>query len=742
MLAMLRLPTLSSNVKNAFIFLILLFSNLSVFAHDWNPEDEIPEVTHIGSVTAEAREQADLMRADLVKQLRYWKEIGLPNPPDLEAVIHLGDVEHVRLTDIVAQLNPSIQNIKAHVAEQYRALQKSELAYALSDLVQMINKSFNKNIIAEELLDAFFDRYAFFRYGFSVNNFAYRIAKNSPMSECDIGSFTVFQDNAYYGRFPKINLNEILFPLSDDVKGRAINLLKIINDKKFQELNENPTGVFSRRLVFLPRSTQSKTDWNLLTIRDLSVSRHELGHHLSATYRGDLKPVHLLTEEVIADYIASAVSEDPKIGEFFAKASGEIAKRFKNEKDRDLDSFKREFVFERMGQKGLLRDLSQATSLDQVDRNIIIANPYDAGHPLRYFLWTLRHSSGVDKAKIDQVLMKALQENSLLPFAISPRASFAIHFRSGLRQLLDKFQVWVLSFKEKQLPKDVRNKLLQEAEEITQRNFHKNMSPEIERDLRDMERDPAAKKRLVKAYNGSIKKAFNKLENAWLEDNLDPEKLFSIEKNWALKKRNREEALKLLQVKKALAGNPRRKPISSDYVIPEFLRSFFRVALREYPELEGLILENASKITNSKAQIVVLANGDKEIVFIPNHLLSFMAISKLKKHLEKLAVLRKDLSLLDAEIDKIKGDDSREETKKSYLKVKAQLNANYANSLDRILEYERTGSLRRLSLPFLRQRVAQKVAKVTGFGLQLVAKALSKFAKKPAEKICGTDLLP
>jgi hypothetical protein len=163
MLAMLRLPTLSSNVKNAFIFLILLFSNLSVFAHDWNPEDEIPEVTHIGSVTAEAREQADLMRADLVKQLRYWKEIGLPNPPDLEAVIHLGDVEHVRLTDIVAQLNPSIQNIKAHVAEQYRALQKSELAYALSDLVQMINKSFNKNIIAEELLDAFFDRYAFFR---------------------------------------------------------------------------------------------------------------------------------------------------------------------------------------------------------------------------------------------------------------------------------------------------------------------------------------------------------------------------------------------------------------------------------------------------------------------------------------------------------------------------------------------------------------------------------------------------
>ncbi len=106
-------------------------------------------------------------------------------------------------------------------------------------------------------------------------------------------------------------------------------------------------------------------------------------------------------------------------------------------------------------------------------------------------------------------------------------------------------------------------------------------------------------------------------------------------------------------------------------------------------------------------------------------------------------MLRKELSQLDAEIEKIKGDESKEETKKSYLKVRAQLNANYANSLDRILEYERTGSLRRLSLPFLRQRVAQKVAKVTGFGLQLVAKTLSKFAKKPAaEKTCATNLVP
>lgn len=677
-------------------FALLLFISPICRAVDWNPEDEIPPVTHLGAVSDQARAHADHMRQDLVKVLAYWKSVGLVDPPDLEALINIGDVDHVRIVELLEQLNPTIPEIAAHVATQYSALKESEFARNLRFIVPVLNMFWTARPF-EKWLDFIFDHYAFVRYGYAISDMARAVAENRTLRESGVDSQGPTQDNAFYGRFPRVDLVDLLpkainYDPNQKPDGGFIRFELL--DKAF---TKNGSGL-SRRLVFLPRSTQTADDWDLITIRDLSVTRHELGHHISATTRGDLMHVHLIIEEVIADYVASVAGDDPAVGGFFARASGLIADRLAKEEPRDLSSLHKEYAFRRLAEKGFMRDPRVPVNIDQLNRRFLIANAYEAGNPLRHFLWNLRNGPEVDSARFDRLVLLALKEHSLLPLELTPRADFALKSRSVYLYFLRKFLHFTKTFGAKQPDKETNAKL------------HRRAVDEVFDSITDVHefqewsktRSADAKKRLDRIIRMRTYEAHQILIKEWQDHPKVSERIFAAEKDWFEKKTSREAKDMEARLKAAEDGNPSRRRLSADYVIPEFLRTFYRVATKEYPEILDAITEEAARAMNLQAQVFRLDDGTSELAFLPQENVPLFSPTILRRHLNRLAVLRLELA------DRPHGQQSLDpEIKAKFAKPLAE----YSELLDRVREFERTGKRRRLYLPFVRQRIGQATAK-------------------------------
>lgn len=706
------------------------------FDQTWQPEKEIPAPVFIGPSTEIERQMAIQVRQGLVQTLSFWQQHGLPNPPDVEGFYIVTDVRDLKVEKVLALFNPDIVDIKSHINREFAHLMNSRLvAFAAKFGARVMGATTNneKAEIKKAIASFMFDKYAANRYLFTIPdileavNGGLTVRQAVLKKEKEVPTYPM-QDNAFYGKFLRFDLHEIL-PLAgamdlvafdkiladaekealgeatlaesenkratEDKAGAkkpskiritkavigvgltyvAKNLTQLIDFPKFQKLMKQ-NHRRSPRIVLLPRSEQETLGSRISTLGDVSVSKHELGHHMAHTIHDS---IHRLVDEVMADYLAAAPEQDPKIGEFFAKSSAEIAMSLSSKEPRTHENYLLGRSFARLAERGLLRDLSDETNIDQLSRKYQMANDYDAGDPLRTFLWKLRFESKLPSDVVDRMVIQVMGELDTLPTLMSSRTTTLLQARSVISTIRESW----MTFRQKShliswIKEVQKEEIDQLAEKLTKEKVEAEAislatMPEIARKREITKLVRAAQKEAQKSYIESqmslIDATAKSVVNAHLAERED-----------------KATARRLLWRKIGLGARP---AIQADYVIPEFLRAMYRVAELQGPEAQAAVRKYA-EITMNSSSIVVSVDGRAggELVFMKSSIskLNSVARFRLNQIILKLKQLRSEhtATLLTQE-DSI----DRTETLETY-------NRLYGAQLERLQEFERTGSVFRL----------------------------------------------
>jgi hypothetical protein len=417
-------------IRNIFLVLFLV-TNLSIAHAGWTPEEMIPEMSYVGQSSPQEVALGQELRQHLIHELQYWKNNGMPQPAPLEGIYYITSTDHIKIDDFLHTLNPTISDVRAHVVAQHEALMNSNLFSLLKSLQEKYGAKI-KNINLSETL---FDWYAQIRYGYSVKDFYQAVMKNDFLGNVDKGLEShAHKDNAFFGEFPRIELTDVLPGVTQagtgpsmDVNSALGNLGSLIN---IDALNKEAKTGKSRKIIILPRSTQQEGDAQISTLNDRSVLEHEAGHWFIHGLIGD-RPIDTMLDEAGADYMYASSEDDPKIGVFFSQASAVIAERLKHSQDPDDVHFAD--AMEKMAEKGYLRDLSEVSSIDSLDRSYKASEAHDAGNPVRSFIWQLRSQDKL--GQVDQLMVSSLKDFSTLPSVISSRSNLVIGFRQVMMQI-------------------------------------------------------------------------------------------------------------------------------------------------------------------------------------------------------------------------------------------------------------------------------------------------------------------
>jgi hypothetical protein len=629
---------------------LIFFAALSTESYSqqtWDPEHEIPQMVHIGKPSPEEIEFGKQFRAGLVKNITYWRDRGMPDPTDLDGLFHFSSYSDVSVLEIITALNPEIKDIRQHVIDQYDALLKSEFAFVLSrvyekvqkkeekktrkksarvisvnpdeedDLVAAIEREKEKAALKEnnvnDWYNAIFDKYASIRYGFSVPHFYKAIVEGLTPAAMNgqpkSAEKYLFSDNAFFGRFPRIDLTEGLVPATSNDPKRKIPwsdseyLTKgVFRLKDLTQRSQN-LSFYSRRIVILPRSMENYGA-DISSLRDQTVGDHELGHHLNKFLARE-KSLHRLVDEVLADFLAAAATDNPQIGAFFAQASGEVARRIAANSNGKLSDMDKKMIkaFNKIAEKGILRDLSENSDLDTIERFFGLPNDYDAGHPLRNFLWRLDHRSDVERAQFENLVLNTTEPFAALPKLTSRKADFLLMLRGLLVQLYHHLKV--------------------------------------KEELKAMKIDP--KDATKKEEEDATEKAEAKIG---IEEAKRSEKARS---SWS---RNR----------------PR---VQADYVVPEYLRTMYRTSQVKAPELTSIVREEAEKTTNGSSMKISEGGGVQTLVFVKSSLdrLNLAARMRLWFLLRSMANKRAEFNVLAEKKDHSEEEEKRmTKLKNSYAK--------------------------------------------------------------------------
>lgn len=546
---------------------------------DWNPSDEVPVIQIIGEHSPEEAELTVKLRQSLIGELQYWKERGLPNPPDLREILYITNYGDVHLVEFMKFFNPELPDFLAHVKAQHDRLKFSQVG-------RLIN-AFEKrnNLPADSYIEYIFDQYAMVRYGFSVPNFYESLSRNIVMTEVDNAVLLAPKyDNAFYGQSINIDLTELIkADFSESTIANPFSpqvLKKLMEAINLDVLNSLQARETFKRMVILPRTTQRPNDMGVTTIADVSVSGHEMGHHINNTLDG-ISGINNILNEALSDYLIASYLNDPKIGAFFAgQASAEIARRLREQGNPMDEPFARRL--EKMAQKGVLRDLRDLVHIDNLERDWFVADFYRAGDPLRMFLWQLHETEGVDKHRLDNVVIESIKQVSALPALISDATTTWIQFR----EVMSKIYVYIQTY--------VKLKKLE------------HQHPELK----------GSPQLAMEAQRQGLAKV--------------------------LKKQEKRMARRLWLRKYGLGQRP---AIEADYVLSEFIRTVYRVSQELAPELTPLVRSKGEMAMNASSNVIATTRAS-ELVFLRTRLdrLNPVASVRLNTLLKRISANRSLIS--------------------------------------------------------------------------------------------------
>jgi hypothetical protein len=440
-----------SSRRQAVFFALFLFTyaQVEVVQATWDPSDVIPHPVHIGEASDEERELARQYREGMIKSLSYWKKRGLTEPPQLTGFIHFTSFEETRVIEVFEALNDQLPDVREYLFEQYDYYQKTKLYHFLEQkqsagplggalgIFMKVSSLFNKNLnrgvmgLERRLADVTFEQLIQMRFGFAVPHLMKAIENDWTVQEAyqKSGSHRPwdFYDNAFYAALPQVDLQTLLPEVREDSAYSWKDMSEVIHYEVLEQIFLGLYEVgFGRKIVILPRTTEGVGDTEVSTLRDQTVGDHELGHHTNHSI-ADFRDVHRLVDEVLADYLSVAPMNEPEVGSFFAEASGIIAERLTHRLQTEVlpeDKINRYVQmihgFAGISRQGLLRDMSAKSQIDTLKRFYEMPNDYDAGNPLRYFLWSIREAEGVQPEQFDEVVLATIQEFTLLPLLLSP----------------------------------------------------------------------------------------------------------------------------------------------------------------------------------------------------------------------------------------------------------------------------------------------------------------------------------
>lgn len=379
---------------------------------------DLPKVQFSANASFSEISRAETYRDNLVRTLEFWQRAGLKKPLAVDSITVISSYDGLHLLDLLKLLNPDVPNVQAHIEEQHRHFLRSELAGKIRKLEE------DNKLPSGVLTKAFFDQYAGIRYGYSFSNFYEEVVRNPLVSSLYADANDKMpSDNAYYGRYPQVDLTKHL-PLRDPDGKISLAFMSLIASSPdtislYEHLARSKVGM-SRRIVILPRLGQLPGDLDISLLNDFMVGSHELGHHINAS----LGDVPRLVDEAMADFIAAMVANDPKVGAFFATSSKEVARRIRARGGVTPRVERTLRHLEELAEKGFLRNLEEFWSIDHLTRDTRFADNYEAGNPIRTFLWNLRKEKGVET-----VALGAIEELANQPVLISPNTTVQLNLR-------------------------------------------------------------------------------------------------------------------------------------------------------------------------------------------------------------------------------------------------------------------------------------------------------------------------
>jgi hypothetical protein len=682
---MVTLTDFNKKINLKFIYLCSLFIvslvSFDSFAkntvHDWDPNLEIPEPVLIGTHTSAEIEEARKTRMNLISVLEYWRQKGLPNPPDLRGFYIITDVRNMTVEEVFRKLNPEIRDIRSHITDQYKSVKNSVL-------VKQVAKIFpikDKNNVSDLISKSIFNFYCQIRYSIQIPNLVEAIENGwtfQKASEENSGKSSEFPmlDNAFYMQSRMFDVAEI-FLQSDDNQAIRSSADDFINSKRLEEISSSPNR---KRpvLVLLPRSAQGELGMSVSTLFDSSVSRHEVGHHMN---HGLNPRIHRLVDEAFADYIAAVGAEEsnsnPKIGEFFATASGEIARKIKSNDQITPQEASLANAFAKLGEAGFLRTMNSNTTIDDLGRRTMLPDNYTAGNPLRNFLWTLRQSSGLDPSEADSLFISVQHEITKMPMFMSKKMSWSITVRETLVQFVKNNLI--------------KNKLAEVKRKFEQANNEKIKTAEsalIDQHLNNPEIVAEINKLTPEKLKTFYKELAKLVHMQAVEQVLNKNPQFlANEQDKIMSELIREEEARTKQrsVLEKLFNSRLRLRIQADYVIPETLRAYYRTS-QSYPsEVQQAVIAAAEKVMNAKATIIPLDNGEKEVIFVRESRLT----SGPAENMGRIKSIIQSISNLRSEINALRQLELVQNLSEEQTKTLKMLLVNYSRQITFIQEYER-----------------------------------------------------
>lgn len=685
----------------AFLFLFCF----SVFADSasWDVEKAVPKVTVIGEESPQYEAAAEKMRARLVEQLTYWRDRGLTRPPELEGVYIFSEPGEVKVKKVMEVLNPSMSNFMAHFIAQRTALENSEFVRVLKFQVRKIaekqaakakkgKKSWLQIEAADGLIDWLFDYYCLIRYGFAVEGTFAAVTEDGRLVDSKPALFSPGRDNAIYGRFPRIDLSDILLPaqVEDEEAGkiRPQDWVRVSALNAIFRDQSKASSLYSRRIVILPRTTEGTDPSDIETISSVSdptIDRHENGHHMNSTLARDHQGLHRMLEEIYADYLAQAPTGNPIVGQFFAEASGIVAARLKSRTDLNPDEVRLMRSLERLGERGQLRTFETDKTISTIDRSHIMSNSYDGGDPARGFLWRIRGQlTPEQQLRFDELTIKVIQEVGRVPAVVSRNASYALMVRGFIRSLIKKVET----------SRQLKKVFAEEGPEIEvafeMATEHIINNPELLQEIVTSPNQKGKAEAILRRVAAEVvtPDGFNASVEA--------------EMRAGDRIRKKENRSKWVRGFLSLIGLDARARVEADYVLAELFRTYASLAQKEYPELRALIVQEAGVAMNATPKEYQLQDGSLEIVFVKRSWTPafWLARNKLARILETRAGLREDWEALQAARSSMDPEE--------FAGYAAVLEERYARNLEGLQEFERTNSLRRLYAPFPLMRMARK----------------------------------
>ena len=685
------------------IWFFLCAISFSIFAQtaNWDVEKAVPPVTVIGEDSPKYEQAAQAMRARLMEQLNYWQARGLTKPPPLEGIYIFSEPGNVQVQEVMELLNPSLPNFLEHFKAQRAAFEGSAIYHLLRGMHEDFVKKQNEKAAAgkkamvikassQEIGETLFDYYCLLRYGFAVEGTYKAVMANQKLVNAKPAIFSPDRDNAIYGRFPRIDLTEILVPLNQSEEGSAdpastksrISLNKLVKMSVLQEMFRDQQRVetlLSRRIVILPRTTEgmAATDSDMLSsVNDPSIDRHENGHHMNSTLARNHQGLNRMLEEIFADYLAQAPTGQPVVGQFFAEASAIAAGRLGERSDLDIHEVRVMKSLEKLGERGYLRTFDTEATIDSINRRHILSNSYDGGDPARGFLWRVRQQLTADQQlRFDELTVKVIQELGHVPSVISGNATMALMIRG----LFKTFAAQAM--------------LSRELKKVLEEN-HKDIERVHAMAREKMLSDPDLLRQIAESVDPTAKQQEILLEIA--SEIVTPSRFNAeIEAQLRVTERlkEKEEGSKSGAFWSYLGFGARHR-VEADYVLPELFRIYASFAQAEYPEFRPLIIKEAEAAMNAKAVSFTLQDGSQEIVFVRRQWTGASWLAK--KRLQKILQARFEMRAKWEELQGQKANIDVEE----FADRQSALEQAYGRNLEGLQEFERTNKLRHLYWPF------------------------------------------